>query len=290
MRAETPERMQSVRKRMREMCARLGQIAALTILLSVFSACSVNSAKKHYLLAEKLWGDGNYIAAVSEFDRATELDPKGKIGLQALFRSGTTLTLFLSDYEAALKKFELYTARSNDATSAWEAEKMIGDLFFTRLERYKAAIAHYDKLLRMRADAPEAGEFLLRMAKSAFFLKDFKRAIELYQQVLKRFPASPEAERATFELAATYFTRGDDSHGKEAYQEALDAYQHFLKRYPTSPLAPEARFGVASSLEEMDQLDAALRAFEALRGQYPSPKVIEIKITRLQERKQQRNR
>ena len=76
----------------------------------------------------------------------------------------------------------------------------------------------------------------------------------------------------------------------EAYQEAIDAYQKFLKAHPGSALAPEAQFGIASCLKELDQLDAAYHQYEALRGTYPSPKVIEVKLARIRERKMQRSR
>ncbi len=70
----------------------------------------------------------------------------------------------------------------------------------------------------------------------------------------------------------------------------MEAYQRFLRRYPSSTWAAEAKFGIAACLEEMDQLDAALLQYESLRASYPSPKVIEIKLARIKERKEQRSR
>ncbi|MGZ3687127.1 MAG: hypothetical protein ACXVBW_02430, partial [Bdellovibrionota bacterium] len=51
------------------------------------TACSVDSAKNHYVLAEKLWSDRKYQASVSEFEKVTAKDPHGKLGLQALYRA-----------------------------------------------------------------------------------------------------------------------------------------------------------------------------------------------------------
>ena len=71
----------------------------------------------------------------------------------------------------------------------------------------------------------------------------------------------------------------------ESYQEATEAYQAFIKKYPQSTLVPQARFGIASCLEELDQLDAAYQAYEALKDTYPSRNVIEIKLARIRERR-----
>ena len=57
-----------------------------------------------------------------------------------------------------------------------------------------------------------------------------------------------------------------------------------------STLVAEARFGIANCLEELDQLDAAYHSYEYLLNSYPSPKVIQIKLARLKERKAQRSR
>jgi TolA-binding protein len=148
----------------------------------------------------------------------------------------------------------------------------------------------------------EAPEFQFRIAKSHFFLWHFADAIQAYETLIKSYPQTPWAEKASYEIGVTYFTRGEQHAGRgglasmslardsDVYQEAIDAYEKFLKKYPNSELAPQARFGIAACLEEMDQLDAAFHAYEALRASYPSPKVIEIKLARIRERKAQRSR
>jgi TolA-binding protein len=265
-------------------------------LAAAFGAgCSIESAKKHYVLAEKLWYDGKYSAAVAEFDKVTAKDPHGKLGLQALFRAAVTQTLFLSEYEAAIRKFQTVSDLSQDPANAWEAQTQIGDLLFSKLDQYDRAIQHYQMLLQRRPDAPEAAEFLFRIGKSQFYLWQFQEAVATYREVLKRFKGSLQAERAAYELGVTFFTRGEQrpdgrGPGIESYQEAIDAFEKFVRMFPSSKLVPEARFGMASCLEELDQLDAAYHAYEALRGIYPAPKVIEIKLARIRERKAQRSR
>lgn len=267
------------------------------LLVPLVFGCSVENAKKHYVLAEKLWYDGKYGASVVEFDKVTAKDPNGKLGMQALYRSALTQALFLNEYVEATKKFLTYADQAGDTSMGWEAQKQVGDLLFSKLEHYDQAISHYQRMLQRKPDAPEAPDLLYRIAKSKFYLWEFDEAIATYRDLIHKYRKHPLAERAAYEIGLTYFTRGEQrpsgnstGSGKEAYQDAIDAYEAFIKQYPESALVPEARFGIANCLEELDQLDAAYHSYEALQNTYPSPKVIQIKLARIRERKAQRSR
>ena len=262
------------------------------------AGCTSNSTKKRYILAEKLWTDGKYSAAVSEFDKVTAKDPKSKIGQQALFRAAATQTLFLSQYEEAVKKFKIYADSPGvDLQLAWDAQKQIGEILFSKTEQYDRAIAHYQNLVKLKPEDSEVPEFEFRIAKSHFFLWQFDEAVAAYQQIMVQYKGTLWAERAALEIGVTHYTRGEQRPGMASrehgtgggsYQEAITAYEAFLKMYPKSDLAPQARFGIANCLEELGQLDAAYHAYHDLRLTYPSPQVIAIKLARIRERQAQR--
>jgi TolA-binding protein len=273
-------------------------IAGMVLGAGLNVGCTSNSPKKQYLLAEKLWTDGRYAAAVAEFDKVTAKDPKGKLGLQARYRAATTRMLFLSQFGDAVRGFKAYSeAPGAEPELAWDARKQIGEILFSKTEQYDLAIQHYEGLLKQRPEAPEAPEFQFRVGKSHFFLWHFDDAVETYRKVTVRFPGTSWAEKAAYETGVTYFTRGEQraggdkgkSPGSESYQEAIAAYQKFLRQYPQSPWAAQAKFGIAACLEEMDQLDAAYHAYETLKSTYPSPNVIAIKLARIREREAQRS-
>ena len=264
-------------------------------LVLVLSGCTVNSAKNRYILAEKLWTNGNYAASVTEFERVVAKDPRGKLGLQALYRAAMTQSLYLSKHEDAVRKLRTFVEVSGDVNLNWEAQKQIGEILFSKTEQYENSIQHYRILVKQRPDAPELPEFLYRIGKSHFYLWQFDEAIAAFRDLIKRFPTSSQAEKGAYEIGLSHYTRGEHNPGgqgpaTESYQEAMDAYQRFIRNYPKSPLVSEAKFGIASCLEELDQLDAAYHQFEALLKTYHSPKVIRIKLTRIRERQAQKSR
>jgi TolA-binding protein len=269
------------------------RLASFGLLL--FSACTVDSAKRHYVLAEKLWTDGKYAAAVTEFERVVAKDPHGKLGAQALLRGATTQALFLSQYSQAVKKLRLYIEASPDPGASWDAQKEIGELLYSKLEYYDQAITHYQTLVQLRPDGPEVPEFLYRIGRSHYFLGHLDESRVVYESILAKpnYKDSPWAEKASFELGETELTRGEQTgnHGAsgEIYRKAMSDFENFVAKYPKSSLMPQAQFGIASCLEELDQLDAAYQAYEALLTKYPSKNVIEIKLARIRERKAQRS-
>jgi len=276
----------------------LKAVAFSVMMAAGLSACGLNSAKKQYVLAETLWTEGNYAASVNEFEKVHARDPRGKLGLQALFRAATTQAFFLNQHEEAIKKYRQYAEVSDDQDTAWEAQLQIGEILYMKLEQYEQAIRQYELLLKKRPQDKDAPLFLFRIGKSQFFLRNFKEAVETWQQLANRFPTSPFAEQASYEMGVASYTRGEQSadgraaaaNPNSSYQEAIRFFQSFMKKYPSSRLIPQAKFGIASCLEEMDDLDGAYRAYEALKTTYPSPNVIIVKLVRIRERKAQRNR
>jgi TolA-binding protein len=259
------------------------------VLLTV--ACGIDSAKSHFILAEKLWMDKKYSASVLEFEKVTSKDPRGELGLQAIYRAALTQTLFLGQYTEAIKKFRRYVQESKDPRTVWEAQLQIGEILFSKTEQYEQAISHYQSLLKQNPEAIEAPELYFRIGKSYFFLFQFSKALEFYEHILQQFPKSSWAEKASFEIGSTYYIRGEqqpDGKNSGSYQKAISFYEKFVRQYPKSELIPQAQFGIASCLEELDHLEEAYRAFAALEKSYPSPRVIQIKLFRIRERIAQR--
>lgn len=260
---------------------------ACGLILSL--GCSVDSARHHYFLAERLWGDKSYAAAVAEFERVIAKDPSGTLGQQALYRAGMTQALFLGQYVEAIQKFKGLIQLSHDEPLVWSAQNQIGDILFSQLGNYDQAISHYQNLIKTYPNSSEVPAFMFRVAKSQFFLFQFAEAIQQYQEIITRFPQSNWAEKASLEIGTTYFTRGQrqgksrDSEPSD-FKRAMDAFQKVVQKDPKSEYSAEARFGIASCLEELDQLGEAQAIYAELKSIYPAPQVIEIKLRRIKER------
>jgi TolA-binding protein len=259
------------------------RFSSFFILAGMLLGCSVDSASHHYRLAEKLWNDKNYAASVLEFEKVVGKDPHGKLGQQALYRSAMTQYLFLSQYPEAVKKFRTFVEISDDPALRIEAMLQVGEILFSKMEQYDLAIKHYTQLLKTQSLAKEAPQFWFRIAKSQYFLFQFREALETYEKMIELFPSTPWAEKASFEKGLTYFTWGERE-GESGFRHSIEAFESFMKTYPSSELITEARFWIASCYEETDHLPEAFQAFSRLKGIYPSEQIIQMKLSRIQKR------
>ncbi len=272
------------------------KLASLIGLL-LLAGCTVGGLKKHYVMAEKLWGDKNYEAAVSEFSAVVAQDPDGELGLQALFRAAMTESIFLARYPEALVKFKSYVERApTDTPGIWTAQKAIGDILFTDLRRYKESTRHYEFLTESYPKKEETPEFLYRIGKGHFYLWNFEDSIEAFRSLIRQYPKSSWAEKAQYEIGLVLLTAGGQTDpekhwfGAAAVKEAAKEFKKFLKDSPQSVWAVEAQFGLASCAEELGHLEEAYEAYKAIESTYPSPNVVKIKLLRIQERLSQKDR
>ena len=255
----------------------------------ILQGCSAHQGKKHFVLGEQLWTDQKYGAAILEFEKVYQREPRSKLGQAALYRAAMTQALFLKQYSEALQKLKTFVQFSSDLNLVWQAQLEIGEILYHKIELYDQAITHYESLILARPDAQETPELLFRVAKSEFFLFRFDQALEKFQKLRKLYPQSIWAEKAAYEIGRTYYTRGESQKHSSDFQQAIQTFQNFLEVYPKSSLLPDAQFGIASCFEELDRHTDALSLYTSLQKTYPSPRVIQIKIARLKKRIHQIN-
>ena len=259
------------------------------VFFVLFQGCSADQGKKHFVLAEQLWTDHKYGAAILEFEKVYQREPRSKLGQNALYRAAMTQSLFLKQYPEALEKLRTFAQISTDDQLTWKAQLEIGEILYSNLESYDQVLIHYPLMMTSRPNAPEVPEILYRMAKSEFFLFRFEHALQRFQNLIQRFPDSSWAEKAQFERGVTLYTRGETQKHSSDFTQAVQEYQNFMIKHPQSGLIPQAKFGIASCYEELDRQTEALTLYSSLEKTYPAPGVIQMKIARLKKRIHQIN-
>lgn len=223
------------------------------------------------------------MAAIEEYQKVVENDPKNPLAQQALFRIGLTQCLYTGAYEEAAKSFRKFTFVSQDTNLVYQAEKNIGEIYFTKIEDHRRSIEQYQRLIGNYPDSREADFFRFRMAKSYYNSLKFKEAIDQYRQLIKDNPRSQLKEEAYYQIGNTYYTMGD-------YDAAIDSFEDLLSRFPKGKQAVFAQFGVANCFEEIDQLDEAYAIYSKIKEIYPNRAIVELKMKRVKERRANRNR
>lgn len=112
------------------------------------------------------------------------------------------------------------------------------------------------------ADGAETRGSLFARASLARRQGAVREAIDLYAQVLRRFPGSAEAAQAEVTLGALRLQSGAAGAG-------LRHFERYLARYPGGPLAAEALWGKTRALAALGRDDEARRDLQLLLNRYP---------------------
>lgn len=267
----------------------------LALVFFALSACTSQNPRDRFMLAEKLWQEKNYAAAVVEYEKVVQKDPSSDLGIEAAFRAANTQTLFLGEHLGALKKLNRIIEVNREHRLAHPANRLIGEILFTKLEQNEQAIQHYEKMLENYPEDPAKDEYTYRIGKAQFHLLRFDDSIKTFRIVVEKYPQSESAKLARFAIGVSEQTKGHQQQSKEArlaqdsFKQAVKDYTDFIVRYPNDPLVLDAKFEIGNSLEELDQVDAAYEKFEEILEKYPNRNVVELKLKRIRERKSQKN-
>jgi len=121
------------------------------------------------------------------------------------------------------------------------------------------------------------GEDYYAQAQLDFATKEYKAAIENYQQVIDKFPFSPFAEDAEMKIGLAYYQQKD-------YAEAVGALDDFQRMHPTSKNLELVTYYIGMSYydqmgrEDQDQGKtlAALKRFQELEQRFPEGDFAEL--------------
>ena len=122
-----------------------------------------------------------------------------------------------------------------------------------------------------------SGQDYYAQAQLNFATKEYKAAIENYQQVIDKYPFSPYAEDAEMKIGLAYYQQKD-------YAEAIGALDDFERMHPTSKNLELVSYYIGLSYydqigrEDQDQgkTIAALKRFQELEQRFPEGDFAEL--------------
>jgi soluble lytic murein transglycosylase len=191
-----------------------------------------------------------------------------------------------------LKKWHKKQRRTDPEAALLEADLLI--------ERGQRTRAHtlLTSLSKHRIKTVRAGA-MLRLAQIATFRYQYRKARELYAEVIEKFPDTPDAVQAEFEAAELEFDSdqydvaaekmrvfaerhtsgkfaakaawlaGFSAHLAGSSTVAIAAFEKFLADDPYHQTAPRARYWLARELEEIGERERAGEMYAALVERTP---------------------
>jgi tetratricopeptide (TPR) repeat protein len=254
------------------------------------------------------------LALIYQFKRA-DYKSAQKYAVLAAQSKDTTVKIQASLLRDAFIRLEKLR---NEKDSTSEAQKLrifkIGELFRFELREPDSAFNEFISIVRDAPDSLSIIPMALLAAASVAKndLKETTRAESLFNQVLKRYPATEYGKIAQRELnrPVTMLTRQDSAYqafriaevllyGKEPdVKKAITAYHNVYRLYPEADIAPKSLFTAAWLVDEMLQKNKTARElYQKVCEKYPKsqyctaqakPRLDEVEkaITEMKKKKQ----
>ncbi len=239
-----------------------------------------NSANMHFLLAEALFEDKQYVAAVQEYELAGYSFPGYEKSVEgayaALITYGEQEKLLTGGekhlWHKDLLKSSLRFARTypNDPRAPQVLTRVAEDFF--QEKRYEEALSIAQSVVERYAKVDDAirQTVLTVIAHTQFELERFDIA-ELYYQELQRFVARDDELYNVIQdrLAAVIYKQAEILRAEGAILDAIEEFYRVIEFAPDSTTRPIAEYDIASAYVILDDWDTALSHLERFRDRYP---------------------
>lgn len=181
--------------------------------------------------------------------------------------------VFEKDPERALKEYRLALDQIERDDSAEakvlqaRALKGAADIYYLELRYFRRAVEVYQELIRVCPEAPESLEARVQLADILkVHFGDLRGAISSLTGAIER--NTPESAELTYRVAKLYFELGD-------YQQVTVEAERVQTRFETSPWVDDAIFLEAQALSMMEgRMPEAIREMESLVERFPDSELI----------------
>ncbi|HGJ64615.1 TPA: tetratricopeptide repeat protein [bacterium] len=243
-------------------------------------------------LSKERKGDINgSIATWDQLKRELSLTRIPDIEQELLMRRAGSL-FDLKRYEEAEKAYTEIITRYPDTANEPEAILNLGLSLFKQ-NRNKEAIEQFNVLIKKYGSNSDLDQFVgdalfwrgYLLARSGAGDQDtelnLRQALLDYKELVRRFPNSPRADDAQFEIGFCTYSLGSSDPKK--YAQAIDEYTKVLVNYPQSEYADDAVYEIARCYRLMNDRVNEEKSLELMVQTYPNSELADNAMLRIAE-------
>ncbi len=227
-----------------------------------FNVDAETYALSNYWMAESMYELRKYGEAVTTFEKFLKIPAAQKTDVFNFANYGLGYAAFEDEkYSKAANYFERFLAGNDkDAKTTNDATLRLADAYFVN-KSYKNALNNYNKIISKKVPGEDYALFQRGMIQGLENQDDAK--IATMQSLLSLFPNSNYADDAGFEMAYTYFNKGE-------FDKSKTDLISLIAQYPRSSYIPRALVTIGLVQSNQDQEDAALESFKKVVAEYPT--------------------
>lgn len=219
-------------------------------------------ARTYYLIAESYYDLGLYQDASDLYRLVLNDYPFSDVAPFALQGVTASYSRLGEDQKAAIEQERYLLVISNEASSDPGNALAAAGMYFNRKE-YKKALELFEQFLATKPEGDTAAEALYQSGECLYALQYYEDAVGRWRRVLNEQPDYPDTPAVLRKLGDTLF-------GLQAYTEAQGVYAQLTQRFPDDPQASEALFNQGNCVYNQGDYDAAAQLFQRYLDDYPA--------------------
>lgn len=253
------------------------RLAGSLLLASVLSGCFLFS-QEPMVVARDLASQGRKEEAVKFLAEKMSKAADQQESLE-MARYGAQLAhLELRDYQTATVFYRHLANYSPNPEEQLSSLRYLGTIYFDHLKDFELAVSVFEIILRYPLNTEEKAKYRLMLGKSHYNLAQLDQA----EAELEAFRELSPSKALVYE--------GDvfESNilvSKKEHEEAAKILRRLLEEYPERATSDGLELNLVACYEDMKDFDAAIKAMEEMKETYPDPEFLEMRISRLKERK-----
>jgi TolA-binding protein len=215
-----------------------------------------------YWMAESMYELRKFGEAVKTFEKFLSMPDADKTKVYNFANYALAYAAFEDEkYAKATTYFERFLSGDDkDKNTVVDATIRLADSYFVS-KSYGNALTYYNRIISNKSTGEDYALFQRGMIQGLQGQDDTK--ISTMQSLLAQFPSSNYADDAGFEIAYTYFNKGE-------LDKSKNDLTALLAKYPHSSYVPRALVTIGLVQYNQDQDDAALESFKKVITEYAS--------------------
>ncbi|HYK76282.1 MAG TPA: tetratricopeptide repeat protein [Daejeonella sp.] len=213
-----------------------------------------------YWLAEAMFEVRKYGESVENFEKFLQLPAARKSEVYNFANYALAYAAFEHEnYQKAAYYFTRFIQSSEkDRNTINDAVMRLADSYFV-MKDYGNALVNYNKIIAAKVSTEDYALFQRGMIQGLQGQNDAK--IATHQSLLQQFPNSNYADDAGFEIAYTYFVKGE-------HEKSKNDLTALIQKYPRSSYVPRALVTIGLVQYNQDQDTEALETFKRVVTEY----------------------
>lgn len=215
-----------------------------------------------YWLAEAMYEVRKFGESVANFEKFLDLPASRQTDVYNFAHYALAYAAFEHEsYSKAATYFSRFLqGNERDPNTINDAILRLADSYFV-LKSYDNALNYYNRIIASNTSSEDYALFQRGMIQGLQSQNDLK--ITTHKSLLQQFPKSNYSDDAGFEIAYTYFIKGD-------FEIAKTDLSALIEKYPRSSYVARALITIGLVELNQDQDDAALLTFKRVVNEYPT--------------------